>query len=202
MIKLSCKIPKRVVLACSGGKDSMSALEFLLNGKREVTVAYFNHGTDHGAEAEMFLEKVCAEKGLEFARSGCIFPPPSGVSKEAYWRNERHKFFQTFKDPVVTAHHLDDAVEWWIFTSLRGNPSLMPIKRSDNKLLKPFLLTRKSELHKHLRNFEHVQDPSNQDVNYAARNYIRHELNPMCLNVNPGLFKTVKKLYGGNKSWR
>ena len=52
MIKLACKIPKKVVLACSGGRDSMSALEFLVKGRRDVTVAYFNHGTDHGDDAQ------------------------------------------------------------------------------------------------------------------------------------------------------
>ena len=41
MIRLACKIPIEVVLACSGGRDSMSALEFLVRGKRRITVAYF-----------------------------------------------------------------------------------------------------------------------------------------------------------------
>ena len=202
MIKLACKIPRDVVLACSGGQDSMSALEFLLNGKRNVTVAFFNHGTPHSLKAEEFLKDVCKEKGLLFARDECSFPPPRGCSKEAYWRKERYKFFENFDKPIVTAHHLDDAVEWWVFSALRGNPTLMPIKRANDKFLKPFLLTRKSELHKHMRSLKYVQDPSNWDTSYATRNFIRHELNPLCLSVNPGLYKTVKKLYSGAKQWR
>ena len=65
MIKLACKIPKKVVLACSGGRDSMSALEFLIRGRREVTVAYFNHATSHGDAAETFLKTFLVSQHWE-----------------------------------------------------------------------------------------------------------------------------------------
>ena len=194
MIQLACKIPRKVVLACSGGKDSMSALEFLLKGRREVTVAHFNHGTSHGRHAHNFLEKFCNDNDLNFTAEVNNDQCPKGVSKEAFWRDKRYKFFQTFSEPVVMAHHLNDAVEWWIFSSLRGNPNLIPVTRKNPNILRPFLLTPKQEFHKILKSYLHIDDPSNQDTSFA-RNYIRHELGPMCLHVNPGLQKTVKNLY-------
>ena len=198
MIRLACKIPKKVTLACSGGKDSMAALSFLLHGRRDVTVAYYNHGTIHGHEAHRFVKSECDRLGLDFMSDSCLVPPPPKASKEEYWRNKRYEFFKNLQGPIITAHHLDDAVEWWIFSSLRGNPSLMPIERETPKVLRPFLLSSKKKLHKHLRGMSHIQDPTNYNVKFA-RNYIRHKLSPMCLTVNPGLMTTVKNLYGRSK---
>ena len=62
MPKLACKIPVKVALACSGGRDSMSALDFLLRGKREVKLVHFNHGTPGSLEAEAFVAKTAAAK--------------------------------------------------------------------------------------------------------------------------------------------
>ena len=194
MIRLSCKIPKKVTLACSGGKDSMAALAFLLNGKREVTVAHYNHGTQHGQIAENFLRQVCTDSGIEFVSERCSSNPPGGESKEAFWREKRYEFFKKLPGPIITAHHLDDAVEWWIFSSLRGDPKLIPVKRNNPLVIRPFLTSSKDQLHRQLGDFLFVEDPTNKDTNFA-RNYIRHELGPMCLNVNPGLHKTVKKMY-------
>jgi len=193
MIRLACKIPKKVTLACSGGKDSMAVLSFLLRGKRDVSVAYYNHGTDHGHEAQRFVQSVCDLHRLELITETCNDSIPKKVSKEEFWRNKRYEFFKKARGPIITAHHLDDAVEWWIFSSLRGNPSLMPIKRDMPHVIRPFMLSLKKDLHRHL-NMSYIQDPSNTNVKFA-RNYIRHELAPMCLTVNPGLHKTVRNLY-------
>lgn len=193
MIRLACKIPKKVTLACSGGKDSMAALSFLLKGRRDVTVAYYNHGTPHGQEAHKFVQDKCNELGLNFISEACVESPPPKASKEEFWRNKRYKFFEKAQSPIITAHHLDDAVEWWIFSSLRGKPSLMPIERKSPNVLRPFLLSSKKDLHRQL-DIKHIQDPSNKDLKFA-RNFIRHELHPLCLNVNPGLATTVKNLY-------
>lgn len=194
MIRLACKIPRKVTLACSGGLDSMSALEFLVRSKRDVTVAYYNHGTEHGEEAHDFLEKFCNLNSLNFVTDKCQSSIPAGESKEAFWREKRYDFFKKCAGPIVTAHHLDDAVEWWIFSSLTGNPRLMPTSRENPNVIRPFLLSRKEDLHRQNKSYPCVQDPSNLETKFT-RNYIRHVLGPMCLQVNPGLHKTVKKMY-------
>ena len=193
MIRLACKIPKKVTLACSGGKDSMSALSFLLKGRRDVTVAYYNHGTEHGDEAHEFVKAECDRLGVECISEICFEPLPPKVSKEEFWRDKRYEFFKSIKGPIITAHHLDDAVEWWIFSSLRGKPSLIPVEREVPHVIRPFLLSSKKDLHRQL-SVKYIQDPSNKDVKFA-RNFIRHELQPLCLNINPGLHKTVRNLY-------
>ena len=70
---------------------------------------------------------------------------PAGVSKEAWWRDQRYKFFnEATTRPIITAHHLDDVVENWIFTSMNGNPFLIPHQR--DQFIRPFLTTEKNDL--------------------------------------------------------
>ena len=58
MINILGSIPKKVTVACSGGPDSMAVLDFLVKGKKDITVAHFNHGTDHGNEAFKICSRI------------------------------------------------------------------------------------------------------------------------------------------------
>ena len=217
MIKLLGKIPKRVCIAVSGGPDSMSALNFLQNdGRRNVLALHFNHGTEHGEEAESFVVGYCNKNNIPLVVGKVTGEKPKEESKEEFWRNERYSFFNdylsVFKEkiksynidydslahfyysntPIVTCHHLNDAVETWIFTALHGNPMLIPYKR-DN-YIRPFLLTEKETLVEWCENKDipYVFDKSNEDTSYM-RNFIRHVLMPKALRVNPGLYKVIYK---------
>jgi len=194
VIKLACKIPKKVVLACSGGRDSMSALEFLVRGRREVTVAYFNHATPHGDDAEEFLGSFCDRQKLPLVVDRYKHQDPLKKPTEASWREKRYEFLKGLESPVITAHHLRDAVEWWIFSSLRGNPSLISPIREDIPALRPFIMSHPDELHHHFRKYPHIEDPTNRDTQFT-RNFIRHELVHRAERVNPGLYTTIRNMY-------
>ena len=43
-----------------------------------------------------------------------------------------------------------------------------------------------------MNNVPYINDPSNKDTS-LRRNYIRHELMPHALEVNPGIFKMISK---------
>lgn len=192
MIKLLGKIPDKVYVACSGGVDSMAALSFLNNGKRDVAAAYFNHGTEHGARAENFVKNYCLENNITLALGSVSRAQGPDESKEEYWRNERYSFFKKLDAPIITAHHINDVAEWWIFSSLHGDPRLIPY-RNEN-VIRPFLLSSKFELTKWCdrRHVPYLNDPSNQDLSYM-RNLIRHKIMPGCIEVNPGLTKVLVK---------
>ena len=57
-------LSRRCYLACSGGPDSMAILDFLRKGNREVTVLHFNHGTEHGNQADEFLTDFCGRNNI------------------------------------------------------------------------------------------------------------------------------------------
>jgi tRNA(Ile)-lysidine synthase len=195
MINLLCKLPKHIAVAVSGGADSMAALDFLSNRRRDITVLHFNHGSDHADEAEAFVKEYAEDNGLNLIVGYTTRDISPGESKEAFWREQRYAFFDKAVEksvPIITCHHLDDLVETWIFTSLHGTSRLIPVQR-DN-FVRPFLSTRKSELVSWCsrRAVPYVTDPSNADTSYM-RNYIRSVLLPNALRVNPGLHKTLRK---------
>ena len=64
MIRIIGKIPPTVTVACAGGIDSMVFTHFLLQGKRKVNLAYFNHDTQHSQKAQKFIEKFADDERL------------------------------------------------------------------------------------------------------------------------------------------
>lgn len=182
----------------------MAALHFL-SKRRNVTAVHFNHGTGAAAdEAEALVEGYCKERGLALATGHLTEDCPDSRSREDFWRQQRYEFFENlaltpwYKElPFITCHHLDDVVETWLFTSLHGQGRLIPSRRG--RYLRPFLGTRKAVLEDWCLRHDvpYVEDPSNNDTSFM-RNYIRHELVPKALRVNPGIHKVMRKKVQNN----
>ena len=194
MIKVLGKIPSGCELACSGGVDSMAAGSFLDQMRINHTKIFFDHGTETSSKALKFLrsdpQTQCIEGRLETGKiSGS---KPKDESWEEFWRNERNKFFKSRNTFIVTAHHLEDAVETYVWSSLHGTAKT-PLY-FNGLVYRPFLLNRKEELidwaTRH--DVKWIEDETNGDTGYT-RNYIRKELMPHVLQVNKGIHKVVKK---------
>jgi tRNA(Ile)-lysidine synthase len=195
MIKLACKIPREIEVALSGGPDSVAALAFLKNGAhRKVSAAFLHHGTETSDKSLEVATDVC--KQLDVPLRWTTLTPVERDSKglEATWRDQRYEFLDQSRIPVITAHHLDDAVEWWIFSSLHGEGKLIPRERG--MYLRPFLLTRKEKLVKYCEDLglPYYVDKTNL-LEDRPRVLIRNRMMYDCLKINPGLHKTVKKKY-------
>ena len=192
MIKVLGKIPKgEFGLACSGGVDSMAIANFLLNGGYDPHILYFNHNTEHGNHAEEFVSSYCRRHNLKLSIGRTDIKPQS--NKEKVWSDLRYEFFSKFDFPVITCHHLDDCVETYIFSCLRGFQSVIPYSKGN--VIRPFLLNEKSQFYKWCENkrVPFIEDESNKCVDYS-RNRIRHNIVPEALLVNPGLKTVVKKI--------
>lgn len=191
MIKLLVTLPKKLYVACSGGVDSMAALDFL-SRKHDITAAFFDHGTTASMEALTFLERYCTKNNIKMVDGAVMRSKHKDESLEEYWRQERYKYLDQLDAPVVTAHHLDDAVETWIWSSMHGQPKLPEIYR--NNVIRPFLGTPKKELVDWCirKNVPWFDDMTNLDTKYM-RNYIRREVMPVVQKINPGIQKTIKK---------
>jgi tRNA(Ile)-lysidine synthase len=200
MIKLLGSIPKNLVLAVSGGVDSMAMLDFL-SRKHQTTCAFFHHGTDNSENAFQFIQNYTVKHNIKLLVGKIECNKEKGMSKEEHWRNERYRFLDQF-DCVATAHNLDDCVETWIWSSMHGQSSLIPYNR--NNVIRPFLLNRKTDLIKWCidKNVPWIEDDSNKDLKYT-RNYIRHKMMPHALAINPGIHKLIsKKLLDRQKTFK
>ena len=192
MIHITGKIPRQVAVAVSGGIDSMAVLDFLRRS-HDVLVLHYNHGTTYAPKAEALVRDYCEKHDLDLIVGKCEEEMPEGVSHEAWWREKRYAFFAESTDrKIVTAHHLDDVVENWIFTALNGNPYLIPQER-DN-YIRPFLTTEKRDftLWCIRKEVPTINDPSNGNTRYR-RNYIRRIMMPHVEHINPGIKKTIRK---------
>lgn len=191
MIKLLFPLPQHITIAFSGGVDSVAITDFL-SKKHDVTCAFYHHGTDNSERAYEFVSTFCTERNLPLIVGFLQKPKPKNCSYEEFWREERYNFLSTL-GPVITGHHLDDCVETHIWSSLHGKPKVPNLIRGN--VLRPFLTTKKEELVDWCtrKNINWCQDTSNNDEKYT-RNYIRKNLVPHALHVNPGYYKTVKKL--------
>lgn len=178
-------------IACSGGIDSMFAAMYF-NRTRDVGLAYFNHGTDYADAAEDHVREYAVSMGMPFVRERIQRTCPRGTSQEEHWRNERYQFLDTVGPAVITAHHLDDAIETWIWSSCHGKPTLPHLVK--NNIYRPFLGCKKAAMQRELERhrIKWIQDPSNSDCNYT-RNHIRANVIPQLYQVNPGLDTVIQK---------
>lgn len=207
MIKLLGDIPRKVSIAYSGGIDSVAVTHFL-SRNHEVELLYFDHHTmdafnnfteeqvenykKYNDHMESYIEYFSNKNNIKFSIGRTKRAKFKGESLEEYWRNIRYEWFHSMEDKfIVTGHHLNDCVETWLFTSMHGNPRTIPYKNKN--VYRPFLLSKKSEFERIIdkNNLSYYNDPSNDDIN-RMRNYIRKEIVPHAMKVNPGIFTTVK----------
>ena len=191
MIHLYGNVPNSLIVACSGGPDSMAAVDFFRRGRKDVTIAHFDHGTEHGAHAREFVEEYAREYDIPFRLGAIRGDKPLDKSWEEWWRDQRLAFLKSLSRPVVTGHTLNDVAEWWIYTSMHGEPRLIP--RENENIIRPFLLTEKSALIRwcETRSVPYVQDPSNFSGPHM-RTVIRGVMMPNVYHINPG-FNTVMR---------
>jgi len=189
------KTPSQIdAVAVSGGVDSMVLVDFLTNAGHKPDLLFYHHNTQTSDEALDFLMHFSSEKGLSLFTGHLTEEMPKGRSLEDWWRERRYEFFNKYKGTIALAHHLNDAVETWIFNSIHGRPRTIPYKRGE-RIVRPILTTSKKEIMNwsESQNVKFVEDKSNSDQKFA-RNRIRHAIMPEVLKVNPGIEKVVKKM--------
>lgn len=207
MIQLATKIPKgkTVYVAFSGGVDSLAATLYYKNKGFSVKLLHFNHGCEYSDAIEEGCVKLSDALHLPITVGYNDTLPKPKQSIEDAWRRARYRFLYTCLPDdgyLVTAHHLNDAVETWIWSSMHGEGKVIEphqeIVYNDKtcNLVRPFLITTKNELESYVEYSGHkpVPDAYNKD-NSLTRNYIRNVMMPHVLKVNPGIEKVIKKKY-------
>jgi tRNA(Ile)-lysidine synthase len=184
-------VPETLYVACSGGVDSV-ATAAVLSEWRTVTLLHFSH-TDHAHKYELDTVVELADTlGVGLITSSQTGEQDHG-NKEEKWRDARYSWFHSFDTAVATGHTLDDAVEWYLMTCLRGRGEYMPHR--NRNVFRPFLLTDKSKLEEYCRyrGLSWWEDPGNHLVDFSLRSRVRNRLVPEALACEPGLKNMVKR---------
>lgn len=192
---------KKLIVAVSGGADSVALLHLLLEaGYRNLVVAHFNHRL-RGKASEgdaAFVEKLAAKLDLpcEIGEGDVRKLAASRkCSLETAAREARYSFLATVVRKhrarmVVLAHHADDQVETCLFNFLRGSGiaglsgmkprSKRTVGGIEMELLRPLLPSPKVELLGYLkgRKIRFREDATNS-VADASRNKLRLKVLPL-----------------------
>lgn len=183
---------QKVLLAVSGGPDSMALLHLFLrwNSKR-IGVWHLNHGfrESAAAEAEM-VRRYCEEQGVpvEICTYDVMrFIKDTGDSKQQGARRIRYKLLEEYArargySRIALGHHADDQAETVLMHLLRGSglSGLKGMLPKRGIYIRPLLTMSKAALVDYCltRGIPFAEDESNADPVYF-RNKVRHELIPL-----------------------
>ena len=119
-----------VIIALSGGMDSMALLHVFLQIAHPSSPPVFTAHLDHAARTESAEEARWVRKQSENLGVPCFIDrldisADKSLSQEAYWRRERYLFLERIRQQchavsIATAHTADDQVETVIFRLLTG----------------------------------------------------------------------------------
>lgn len=180
--QLTAEIPDRCIVACSGGADSLAALIFAHNhGKRDIAALHVKHSNNNFANASLdFVQNICKELAIQLEVVDISkVKAQRNNSLEAVWSAERAKVYAAAAAPVLVAHTLEDAAEWWMMRAIRGKQPTLVAPKIGN-VFRPFLMWRKEDMKDFLTNRKRVwlEDPTNIDGKSNMRSIIRSKLMP------------------------
>lgn len=181
-----------VVVACSGGPDSMCLLH-LVNKVREekklkVIVAHVNHNLRDESVSELeFVKRYSLDNNDIFEEYTIL---KDKKYSESDFRNFRYDFFRDIikkynANYLLTAHHGDDLIETVMMRIVRGSNlnGYSGIKKYVDKgfykVLRPLIFYSKDEIldYNTANNIKFVNDYTN-DLDDYTRNRYRHKLLP------------------------
>lgn len=206
---------ERIVVAVSGGPDSMALLHvlFLLSGKMplELIAAHVNHGfrpEESAAEAET-VAAYAASLGVQCEIGRFDLPAyiaETGLNAQAAAREKRYSFlretaYRYGASKIALAHNADDQAETMVMRIIRGTgPSGLtgiPLRRTEKnlELIRPLLRIYKSEIECHCAEYgiPVCRDSSNEQRKYF-RNVVRLDVLPYLQQFNSKLPESLNRL--------
>lgn len=191
-----------VLVATSGGPDSMALLSVLAGLARPRRLRLLAHGIDHGlrdeAGAELDLAaELAASLGVPFARTRVEVARGGNVQARA--RSARWAALagvaRTEGAIIATAHHADDRAETVLLRLFRGaglrGLAVLPLRATaagapDVQIVRPLLRARRADVLAHVarRRLAFASDPSNEDPRYG-RTRVRRDLMPLLAALDP-----------------
>ncbi len=198
---------KRVVVALSGGADSMALLYALCELKDEygmaVEACHVNHGI-RGEDAdrdENFVKAECEK--LDVILHTFHFDVPSlakerGLGLEECGRQVRYEAFESLGDCLIaTAHTLSDRCETLLLNETRGASlkGICSIPALRGNIIRPLIDCTREDIEEYCRlnSIPFVTDDTNFDDVYS-RNRIRLNVIPELKKINPSFEKAVSRL--------
>ena len=201
-----------VLLAVSGGLDSIVMADLFQRTKQRFAIAHVNFGLrdDESDGDAVFVQNTAHQYGVPFHLTRfntASVAAERGISIQMAARELRYDWFAQLCQEhgyaaVATAHHQNDVLETLLLNLTRGTglAGLHGIAPRQGNVVRPVLFATRDQLAAHAgaHDLTYREDRSNADDHYA-RNRIRHHVVPVLTDLNPGLLqdtlpRTVERL--------
>lgn len=193
---------KKLLVAVSGGVDSMVLLHICLQHHWDISVAHCNYGLrgEDSVQDELFVKNYCLENKIPFFCKNFDtkkIQETTHQSIQMLARELRYDFFKELMtahnfDFLLTAHHQTDQVETILLNFIRGTGitglrGILPISEK-NKTIRPLFNFSKKEILQYANLYQLLwrEDVSNTQNKYL-RNIIRNQVLPIFREINPSL---------------
>jgi tRNA(Ile)-lysidine synthase len=179
LVSVGVKPHHRLLIACSGGVDSMVLATLVKELRYDGGLAHVNYHLRTPASDidEQRVAEMALEYGMQFHRISAPKFEKGNFQEKA--RDFRYKWLEEIGeayDYILTAHHLDDQRESFLQKIIRGAGlgGLQGIRQKNGKLLRPLLTVNRSDIFKFAidQRIDWREDSSNQSLKYE-RNYLR-----------------------------
>ena len=212
-------IENKIILALSGGIDSMVLADLLLKAKADFVLAHCNfhlRGEESDGD-ERFVREFAERNGLtiyvkQFDTMG--YAKEHGISIEMAARDLRYAWFEELRqqlnyDYIAVAHHADDQLETFFINLLRGAgiKGLKGMQPVNGPIIRPLLDVSREEIHQYAveHHLEWREDHTNAETQFL-RNKIRHELLPVIDGISKegraSILKSISHLASENELYR
>jgi tRNA(Ile)-lysidine synthase len=192
----------KLLVACSGGLDSVVLLQLCQVANLDVAVAHCNFQL-RGLESlhdQQFVEALANDLQLPFHTTFFdtkAYAKAAKCSTQMAARDLRYDWFQELAqefqyDYILTAHHADDALETILINLSRGTglDGLVGIPSVNENIVRPLLQFSREQLHAFAldQGYTWREDSSNASDHYL-RNIIRHHIVPQFKTIQPNFLQ-------------
>ena len=196
---------KKLLLAVSGGIDSMVLMHLFQQLLYDISIAHCNfqlRGNESDGD-EMLVKEICQDGYIPYFITSFDtekYSRDNKLSIQLAARKLRYDWFQELLaenqlDYLVTAHHLDDNVETFLINFIRGTglEGLSGIPSQNGNIIRPLLPFSRLEIENYaLENkIQWREDSSNASDKYF-RNKLRHDIVPILKELNTGFLDSFQ----------
>ncbi|MFA8300438.1 MAG: tRNA lysidine(34) synthetase TilS [Hyphomicrobiales bacterium] len=193
-------LDQKVLLAVSGGPDSVAMVDLFYSSGIEFGIAHcnFNLRGKESDDDELYVKSLAQRYRVPlFVKSFDTkkLSDDKGISIQMAARELRFDWFEEIIEKhkynsIATAHHIDDGIETFFINLFRGTgiAGLRGILSKQGNIIHPLLFCTKEELIEYLdqKNIAYRSDSSNESDKYI-RNKIRHHLLPVLFDIEPDI---------------
>jgi len=202
-----------ILLAVSGGIDSVVMLDLFISMGYNISVAHCNfrlRGKESDGDEE-FVEKLCRKTGIKLYLKKFNtdeYASEKGISIQMAARDLRYQWLTELKekegyDYISTGHNLNDSIETIIINLTRGTGinGLTGINPKSGFIIRPVLFATRQMIQEYAENnnLKYREDSSNLQTKYT-RNKIRHGVIPILEQINPSVLHSINETAGYLKS--